>query len=413
MRKSRKGGLGPAFVLASFSLFFLRPIAFPLSAQELTEIQEQAVSQSQEATQEASIAQEPAGSLNAEAGDKEGPWDLGLGIFFPLSGESLEGLEPEGLSLESLAAIAREAGEGSLSATIPGLLASHLEPLPPRFSAVPMKTPGTEESAETELKFLPKNQDERFFDPRSDRVSIDGLDGLVAGFYAESPQGLDLLLIYYEIGSSLPNRFIRQTLGIEKLERLQDIFLPKIFSWISGRALSVYDIQTGIFGTLRIEGRPGDDLTYSLQGSRIFLTEVGRRVFSLAAAGYQGRDIEIVNPAPYTYRRIQAPLKPLSDTNPAAAFSESSKTLAWEEEAAFNKARRRFSAALGRFLVSIPLTVLSAGNFISVQEAYTRHAKPASVYYGSAAFAGVSLALSLGFTVDTIVALVDLLRLSR
>lgn len=338
-----------------------------------------------------------------------GTWRLGLGLFFPLSNQAMESLKPEDLDLETLASVADEAGEGSYSATLPGLLAARLEPLPP----LELNKSGKEESAELMTEFSVKNKDERFFDPRNDLEAIKGLEGFVTGFYAPKPEGLELLVLYYEKDRVLPRGSSRFALSISELEKFHETILPRLFSWITDKDLSVYDIHTGVFGTLGMERRSGTDSWYSLRASRIFLTGAGSHVFSLNATGYQDRDIEIDNLAPFLFKTIQAPLTRITGASPAQEFIESSKALEWKEEDSFGKARRRFSASLGRFLVSLPLSLLSAGNFLSVQEAYLRYAKPASAYYGGAAFAGISLALSLGFTVNTIVALVDLLRISR
>jgi len=389
MRKSRRGGLRPALMLASISLFLCT--SPHLAAQE----------------------QPAPGGATDSRDDGIVPAayrrTLGLGLFFPLPGQELEKLIPENTSLDTLAALALEAGEGSMSATLPGLLASRLEPLAP----YPGENQGSGESFWKRAEVAAKNKDEGFFDPRSDREAILALGGFAAGLYAQTPKGLEILLLYYEKGSPLPKFFHRHALGIAELEKLHEFFLPRLLSWVFGRSLSVYDIQTGVSGTLGVERRAGGSSSFFHQGSRIFLTETGPQVFSLSADGYEGRDIEIDNPGPFAYRLIQAPLKRLVESNPALEFNESTKVLEWENEEAFRKARGRFGAALGRFLLSLPLSVVSVGTFISAQEAYLRYAKPASAYYGAGAFAGLSVGLSLGFTIDTIVALVDLLRLSR
>ncbi len=334
---------------------------------------------------------------------------LGLGLFFPLSLPELENLVPEGISIDALAALALERGETALSITLPEILASRLEPL--GFYHGQQLSSG--EDSEESVEFGAKAKDDRFYDPRIDVDAIRGLGGYVAGLYSQTPKGLEMLLLYYEKGSAEPAAYYRKDSAIDELERLNEIFLARIVSWISGRNLSVFDLETKVFGEVSIVGPPGEDASYFVQGSRIFLFTTGSHVFTITAEGYEDTELEVVNPAPFTYGQIQAPMRRLAGPVPAEDFRESSKVLEWKEEEAFKKAKTRFSAALGRFLVSLPVSALSVGNFASVQEAYLRYAKPESAYYGSGAFAGFSIALSLGFSVDTIIALVDLLRLSR
>jgi hypothetical protein len=390
MRKSRKNGLRPFFAFVSLALFIY---AFPC----LLAAQEQSLSQAQDFPK------------NNPALPRPETLKLGLGLFFPLSLPELENLVPGEISLDALGALALERGEGALSVTFPGILARRLEPL--GFYHGQQRSPG--EDSEASLEFAAKAKDDRFYDPRIDLDAIRGLGGYAAGLYSQTAKGLEILLLYYEKGSSEPAAYYRKDSSIGELERLNEFFLARIISWISGRNLSVFDLETKAFGKVSIEGPPGEDSSYFVQDSRVFLFTTGPHVFTIAAEGYEDNELEIENPAPFTYRLLKAPLRRLAGPVPAQDFRESSKVLEWKEEEAFKKAKTRFSAALGRFLISLPVSVLSVGNFASVQEAYLRYAKPESAYYGSGAFAGFSIALSLGFTVDTVVALVDLLRLSR
>jgi hypothetical protein len=398
MRKFRKGGFRSVFALVSIFLSFC-VLSSPLIAQE----QDAVKSDSQELSQDSS---QDSSQENKAGSDV---WQLGIGLFFPLASEVLARLEPEELTIEALSALAGEAGEDKFSATLPGLLATIMEPLP-QYNAT---MPGGGESTGIECEFRFKNQDERFFDPRDDRDAIIALDGFVTGFYSELAEGLDILLLYYELQKPLPLGYRIQALSIGDLDTFHEFILPRLFSWVSGRALSVYDIATGVFGRIAIKSKSGSDYWYSIKGSRIFVADATYQVFTLSAPGYQDMELEIDNPGPFLFRTIQAPLTRLPGPSPAQDFSQASDALEWKEEATFNKARARFSASLGRFLVSLPVSLLSVGNFLSIQEAYIRYAKPASAYYGSATFTGVSVAFSLGFTVDTIIALVDLLRISR
>lgn len=347
--------------------------------------------------------------LAAQEQSVSSDWRLGLGLFFPVPEQKLESLDADTFDLDNLATVAGEAGEGRFSATLPGLLAAHIEPLSPPVPEIS----GDLHNAALEAVFVVKNKDEHFFDPRSDREAIDGLRGFVAGLYVQKSSSLELLVLYYEKTSPLPRLFTRFSLSLGELDKFYEILLPRIFSWISGRDLSVYDVKSGVFGTLGIQRSAGTDAWHAHRDSRIFIEGSGSHVFSLSATGYEDRNVEIDNPGPFLFRVVEAPLAEVSGTSPAQAFVESRKALDWKEAEAFAKARGRFSASLGRFLASLPPSLVSVGNFLSFQEAYLRYAKPASAYYGSVAFAGISAALSLGFAVDTIIALVDLLRISR
>jgi hypothetical protein len=200
---------------------------------------------------------------------------LGLGLFFPLPGQELEKLIPENTSLDTLAALALEAGEGSMSATLPGLLASRLEPLAP----YPGENQGSGESFWKRAEVAAKNKDEGFFDPRSAREAI-----LAWGFAAgplRPRQGLEILLLYYEKAVPCPS-LPSPCLVIADWKNCMSFSSEAPFLVFSPKLERLRD-QTGVSGTLAWSAGAGGGPAFFNQVPGFSLTETGPQVFFLSA----------------------------------------------------------------------------------------------------------------------------------
>jgi len=336
-------------------------------------------------------------------------WTLGMGLFFPLAENERQGLEARLPSLEECSALALERGEGGLSSAIPLLLSRIVEPLPSRdIQGDKEPTSGIRQSV-----FKRKSKDEALFDIRSDKEAIQALDAYVLGFYANTSRGIDCILLYFEKDQPLAVNSAAASLENMELDQIPQLFVSRILSWVRGMPLSVYDVEASAPPTLLLTPADLASGLWDIEGSRIFALGTGVAALTLRVPGYETKRLEISNNESYIYKKIIPSLVKLSPSTDSLNPGHYAQTLEWREESAFIKADSRFRSALGRFILSLPISFLATGQFLSTQEAYSRSARPAWAFYASGGFAGVSLGLSLGLAVDSILALVDMMGLSR
>ncbi|MFZ3110245.1 MAG: hypothetical protein WA234_06100 [Rectinemataceae bacterium] len=345
------------------------------------------------------------------------PWVLGLSKFVQVSPATIASLDGRAFTLEEAAAIVAHSGEGILDETIPSLLASTLEPLPKR---------GTEDKDGRPLLIqthLSKSgNDIPYYAVEEGVEAFNGLDGLVAGFYSLEDEEIECRILLFakgEAGFPLedPPAFSLAFSGaIPELDSLAGKLLPGIHAWVAGRELAVVDIRTepeqGIVFT--VVGDP-PQTSISLDGSRVFLYDQGSYEILMNRKGFEEARRTLAS-SPGSYSSLLVKMTPVS-SDPSEVSGESifsaSETLSWGEKSRFLESERKFSAALGRIVISIPVSALAIGGYFSCSEAYSRSAVSRSALSFSGAGALLSVSLSAAFIVDSALKLMDVLHASR
>lgn len=326
-----------------------------------------------------------------------------------LSADTLEGMEPGAFSMDEAARLAKESKEGVLSTTIPGLLAAALEPLPERRGGEAGGTVST-----IPVAFARKSDDDALFDLRAEMTMMDKLDGMVVGFYALEGENIGCRIFMYEKGKAKPTEAFRCDGAIATMANLVAAALPRIHAWTAKRALSVIDIEIKPAGGLSIRQGASARPSLTTAGSRVFAFETGE--FSLIASkkGFEDMPLSVSCPEFYSYRSIPVEMKPLVAKSTAIeGIAGTDDILKWKNEAAFGLGEKKFRSALSRFIIGLPLSVIAAGTYFAVSEAYSRGGASDASLYVSGGAAIVSISLSAGFAVDTALRLVDVLRASR
>ena len=344
----------------------------------------------------------------------------------------------EGLSLTSLglAEFSRLAGEDkgdALSVSLPSLLLAALAPLPPRY-----ETTGAEGATTTSLdnkgeegllvdfgtqgrgSVEEKNLNSAETDGMTlwKELGLESLDGFISGCYALSGSDLEVEVLFFEKGQLLPAGSKRFSGDISSLENFKGAILPGILSWIAQRPLGIVDVETKPRGAALLDkSNPAQRSGHSVDGNRLFLFDRGKVPVAVSKEGYKDSTFEIdAADTLGTYRTLRIEMTPtVAGTGSAAAAwaSASPESLIWKDMPEFKKKELDFHSALGRFVLSIPFSAISAGTFLLYSEAYSRSAASSGEYYGSGAAMALCLSISAGFIIDTAVRLVQVLSVSR
>ena len=355
---------------------------------------------------------------NSSASPKDSasaPWVLGLSRFIQVSPEILASLDGRALALEEAAAIAAQSREGILDRTIPSLIASVLEPLPRRGTKdkdgkpVMMRT-----------KLAQSGNDPRYIEIQSGTEALKGIDGLLAGFYTLVDEKIECSILFFAkseegaASSQVPS--LAFDASIPELDSVGGKLLPGILFWVAGRELAVVDVKTepeqGV--AFALDGNP-PHTGIALDGSRVFLYEQGEHEILMNRKGFEEARRTVAS-SPGSYSSLHVKMKPIdSDPNEGSGASifSAAETLNWGEKSRFLESERKFSAALGRFVISIPLSALAIGGYFSYSEAYSRSAVSGDALTLSGAGALLSVSLSAAFIVDSALKLMDVLHASR
>ena len=358
-------------------------------------------------------------SRNLQAQDSApAPWVLGLSRFVQVPPEALASLDGKGLTIGEAGELAARSGEGILDGTIPSLLAAALEPLPQRRAD---DMDGKPVLIRTALK--KRGQDLRYADIKDGAQAMAGLDGLAAGFYSLAGEKIECRILLFakrkgEASSQAESQapILAFSGSIPNLDLLAGKMLPGILAWVAGRELGVEDVRTepeqGVVLALNVDPqRTG----IAMDGSRLFIYEQGEYEIVLSRKGFEDAR-RLLDSSLGSYSVLFVKMTPIgSEASPGSGESifSAAETLSWGEKARFLESERKFSAALGRFVISIPLSALAIGGYFSYSEAYSRSAVSSDALALSGAGALISVSLSAAFIVDSALKLMDVLRASR
>ncbi len=341
-------------------------------------------------------------------------WILGLSRFIQLPPATLAGLDAASLTLERVGELAAASAQGVLDRTFPALLASALEPLPKRAAkdrdGKPLKVTARLDQSGNDL---------RFAEIQTGSDALKGLDALVAGFYSLVDGRIECRVLLFARGeeeAAIQPSSLSFSGTIPDLDTFAGKLLPGILAWVAGSEIGIVDVkpEPGQGVTLALEGSPPQS-GIGLEGLRVFVYEDGEYGIVLKKKGFADARRSLVSTLG-SYRSLPVTLEPLGkDGSPASgeAIFSAAEALGWTEKSRFIEAERKFSAALGRFVISIPISALALGGYFSFSEAFSRSAVSPETLSWSGAGALLSVSLSAAFIVDSALRLVDVLHASR
>ncbi len=351
--------------------------------------------------------------IHAQGRTEDSGWSFGLTPFYMIGPEELQALDSPGLTTEKTIGIAAGSGEGPLSISLASILASAMEPSPERYPRGDLST----QDSPMPVSFSWKDGDKRFADLLKAKETLEGLDGLAAGFYSLRGENLECRIVLLEKGAAIPRGVIAYRGGIASLEDMAGELLPDILAWVANRPLEIIDLRTipasGSGSVLSLEGKVPAGMI-QLSESRVFIFGKGDFLIAVNRKGFKPGVFHVSEFKPGTYSAASVELVRSETTpEPETSIAGAAGILEWKEESAFRSAGKKYQSALGRFIVSLPLSLIAAGTFYSFWEAYSRSAAAEGALYGSGAAAAVSIALSAGFIIETGFRLAEVLRVSR
>jgi len=343
------------------------------------------------------------------------PWVLGLSRFVQVSPETLASLGGKGLAIGEAAELASRSGDGILDGTIPSLLAYALYPLPQRRAKDKDGKPILMQTS------LSRNGDGLgYIELRSGADALKGIDGLLAGFYSIVDEKVECRILFFakveERTASSQISNLAFSSSIPELESLAGKMLPGILALVAGRELGVVDVRTepelGV--VLALNGDP-PRTRIDMDGSRLFIYEQGEYEIVMSRKGFEDAR-RLLESSLGSYNSLLVKMEPIgmeAGSGSGESIFSAGETLSWSEKSRFLEAERKFSAALGRFVISIPTSALAIGGYFSYSEAYSRSAVSMAALSWSGAGALLSVSLSAAFIVDSALKLMDVLHASR
>lgn len=361
--------------------------------------------------------------------DAAGSWRVALALFPRVGEAALAETTAQDFSLAKARSLAASAANDALSSTFPSLVQRVLSPLPDRRAepGKPLATAFADLSGvaakggaatapfiDLAAQKSPAASVETPGDQPDALVENSGWDGLVAGFFTLAGEQIDCRVLLFESGMTAVSRVLTWRGEIASLDRFAETMLPSIVSWIAGKDLGVVDIMpqpgNGPPLALALDSEAGKGI---LKGSRLYCEAEGD--FSLRAEriGFEPRSIEIRGARPGNYRKEFVSLTPAAAKLSEVPLADAGSILGWKESDLFRRSEKSYRSALGRFVVSVPLTAIAFGVFFSYSEAYARGAASDAAYYASGACAAAAAGLSVCFLVESAIGLVNVLNASK
>jgi hypothetical protein len=156
--------------------------------------------------------------------------------------------------------------------------------------------------------------------------------------------------------------------------------------------------------------------TVEIAGSRIFIERGKTASIEVGKEGYLGTTVSLPADEAKTYVQVGVVLR-LDPAKPKAEIpdilSGAGLAVGWETKKEYRRESEGFENALGRLLISIPLSALSLGGFFLSYESYTRLGTGSTTLYAGAALAGASLVATALCIVDVGFRMASKIKIAR
>jgi hypothetical protein len=340
--------------------------------------------------------------------------NLGVAAFVELSSASRTALAAANPSAADLMAAAAQAAQGrsaetSVLATTLALTAhSILEVLPkPEDGGYLLSSPSAD------IPLYPPNAE-----------SLKTCSRLVLGVYSSKEGRVSVDLYLAIAGKDEAEKLGAYSGSYEDLDGYKKALSRMLLPRFSNNATRIVDFsifpqaasleltQGGASAAAAKGGARGKAI---LVGSRLFLYGEDGCEVTISGKGYIPQKVvaPIVLDDVYSSIQIRLAPDPLSVVSPDLDLKTLSEELNWKNAQAYANSSKQFSAALGRLIVSIPVTALAIGVFYLGYEGYSRSAisETGLLLRGGAAL--LSAGVSIGFVVDMGIRLIRLISAAR
>jgi hypothetical protein len=339
--------------------------------------------------------------------------DVGVAAFVELSPEARAALDDAAaLSAADLVATASAASQASpknfpLATSLALTARSVLEVLPkPEDGGYLLSSPGAD---------IP------LYSP--DAESLETCSCLVLGVYSSREGQMTVTLYLVSAGKDDAEKLGSFTGSYADLDGYKKAFSRILIPRFSNHAARIIDFAVSPQGASLeftagqgAAGAKGDKKDKALfVGSRLFLYDDSSYEVTISRKGYIQRTVSVPTALGDIYDSIQINLlpDPLLAASPGLDLKAASAQLNWKDAQDFADSSKQFSAALGRLVVSIPVTALALGFFYVGYEGYSRSAVSETGLLLRGGAAVLSAGFTIGFVVDTGIRLVRLISTAR
>jgi len=354
--------------------------------------------------------------LSKTASPAKKEWVLGISRFSQTSPERLGAFSDLNPALAELSALASADKEGGLSISLPSLLVAGLSPLPPRFDESP--------EGQTTVSLLKNGEDGSLINLKTLKngsnwktPELSSLDGFISGLYSLRGNNLAVTVFCYENGQDNPVSSVEFSGEISSFESFAETVLPGILSWVALKQLGLIDVGTAPPGaSLTDKSEEPAGKGHIIDKSRIFIFDKAGFSVGISKNGYMDSALTIDGAkmfGKHTTLRVEL-IPSAGKVSPAADWASGSpESLNWKDKPEFIQKEKRFYSALGRFVISLPFSVISAGTFFLYSEAYSRAVASSGAVYTSGAVMTACVSVSAGFIVDSVIRFIQVLQASR
>ncbi|TXT48573.1 MAG: hypothetical protein FD137_947 [Spirochaetes bacterium] len=188
--------------------------------------------------------------------------------------------------------------------------------------------------------------------------------------------------------------------SISRLEDFAPAMGPLALRAISNRDILIRDFRTDPRASaLSLAGTGFAEIS----GTRIFIERGKIGTVEVGSGGYLSEFVALPGYESKAYAQVEVRLR-LDPTAPKASIQDilsgAEAAVGWDSKKEYLRASKDFESALGRLLISIPISALGLGGFFLSYESYTRLGTSSASLYASAALAGASLAATALCIVD-------------
>jgi hypothetical protein len=201
--------------------------------------------------------------------------------------------------------------------------------------------------------------------------------------------------------------------AISRLEEFAPALGPLALLAVSNRDILIRDLRTNPRTSSLSASK---DSSVEIAGSRIFIERGKTASIEIGSEGYLSMSISLPADEGKTYAQVEALLR-LDPAKPKAAIpdilSGAGRAVGWETKKEYQRENKGFENALGRLLISIPVSALSLGGFFLSYESYTRLGTGSTTLYAGAALAGASLVATALCIVDVGFRMASKIKIAR